>query len=100
MEAWRDSGHRHCLRGPSGATGSSSTSIQVSKDIFLASILPISILGIKIWEVQTGMENFSVADPGSSTFFILTPGSGMEKKPDPAQSSQVIFPRAYQQFLG
>ncbi len=30
MEAWRDGGHRHCLRGPSGATGSSSTSIQVS----------------------------------------------------------------------
>jgi hypothetical protein len=31
MEAWRDSGHRHYLRGPNGAIGNSSTSKQVSK---------------------------------------------------------------------
>jgi hypothetical protein len=31
MEVWRTTGCRHFLRGPSGATGSSSTSQQVSK---------------------------------------------------------------------
>ncbi len=32
MEARKDTGHWHCPRGPSGATGSSSTSIQVSRN--------------------------------------------------------------------
>jgi hypothetical protein len=30
MEVWRASGHKHCLRGHTGATGSSSTRKQVS----------------------------------------------------------------------
>ncbi len=47
-----------------------------------------------------GSVSHSVAGPGSGAF--LTPGSGKEKNPDPGSglTSEIIFPRAWKQFLG
>jgi hypothetical protein len=39
-------------------------------------------------------------DPGSDAFWPLDPGSGMEKNPDPGQTSRILFLELCISFLG